>query len=273
MLWIPGAKGLVGSALLSKCSAISTGHEVDIGNLDALRAFVADKNITHIVNCAVYSQVDKAEIEKEEAFRTNVVGAENCAIVALELGAKLVHISTDYIFPGTGSKPLKEDDPTGPCNYYGVTKLEGEQRVLKTLPTACVIRTSWIFGLGGKNFLARMLQMLRNEKEIRMVDDQWSRFTSVYDLVDVILKMKDRSGVYHFANSGIATRYELACEMKRLCNSTAQIIPVPGSSFPAACKRPRFTPFDTTKIEQEIDIRPWQEALEEFLCEHSDLSS
>ncbi len=258
MLWIVGAKGLVGSAFKV---GIGTGREVDVGDLAAMRAFTKDKQITHIVNCAVYSQVDKAEAEREDAFRTNVIGAENCAIVAKELGAKLVHISTDYIFPGDGNLPIKEDDPKGPCNYYGLTKWEGEQRVLKVLPTACVIRTSWVFGPGGKNFLARMTQMLQGDQVIRMVDDQWSRFTCVYDLVDVILKMKDRSGVYHFANKGIATRYEFAKEMK----PDANIIPVPASSFPAAAKRPRFTPFDTTKIEQILTIRTWQEALCDYL--------
>lgn len=268
MLWIPGAKGLVGSALLSKCSGVGTGREIDIADLNAVRRFVAGKKITHIVNCAVYSQVDRAEIDREEAFRTNVTGAENCAIVAREVGAKLVHISTDYVFPGNGKRPLQENDPTGPCNYYGMTKLEGEQRVFKALSTACVIRTSWVFGMGGKNFIARLVQMLQNEKEIRMTDDQWSRFTYVYDLVDAILRMLDRSGVYHFANSGVATRYEFASVMKELSGSDAKIMPVPGSFFPTACKRPRFSPFDTSKIEQELQIRPWQEALQEFLCVH-----
>src|SRR5690348_12322730 len=126
MLWIPGAKGLVGKALCQqRKDALFSGHEIDISDLSSLWEFVKrNRGIEHIVNCAAFSQVDAAEVQKEDAFKANVIGPENLAIVAKEIGAKLMHLSTDYVFAGNGKRPLREEDPVGPCNYYGNTKLE-----------------------------------------------------------------------------------------------------------------------------------------------------
>ncbi|MBX7066415.1 MAG: dTDP-4-dehydrorhamnose reductase [Parachlamydiales bacterium] len=276
MLWITGSKGLLGSAL---CAALpegvpflETGREVDIADLESVRAF-SRKNpgMTHIVNCAAFSQVDAAEDFKDQAYRTNAVGPENLAIVAKESGAKLIHISTDYVFDGKGRKPLTEKDPTGPRSTYGKTKLEGEERALNQ--GACVIRTSWIFGSGGKNFVSKLLKMLQTQPEIRLTDDQWGRFTYAPDLAAAILKMLDKEGLYQYANMGVATKYEFGLAMREEAFllgfpiMTDAIIPVPGSCFPAPCERPTYSAFDTTKIEQIVTIRHWREALKDFLCE------
>lgn len=273
MLWITGCNGLLGSALRMRLTdSLGTGREVDIANLDAVRAFM-NKNlkVSHIVNCAAFSQVDAAEEMRMEAFRVNAVGPENLAIVSNETGAKLIHISTDYVFPGNVKRPLKENDPVGPCSTYGKTKLEGEMRALSK--GACVIRTSWIFGNGGKNFVCKLLKMFQNQKEIRLTDDQWGRFTYAPDLADAILKMLDRKGLYQFANAGIATRYEFGLAMREEALSmgypivTDAIIPVPALSFPASCERPAYSAFDTSKIETLVSIRHWKESLRDFLCE------
>lgn len=291
MLWIPGAKGLLGSTLSTKCkaalhlgsgvpkngsflgsciAALHSGHEVDIGSLDAVRAFVKKyTGITHIVNCAAFSLVDTAEKEREEAHRANAIGPENLALVAREIGARLIHISTDYVFPGHGRRLLKETDPVGPCNYYGQTKLEGEQRALAL--SACVIRISGLFGDGGKNFVSKLLQMLTTQKEISLVNDQWNRITYASDLSDAILQLSNHQGLYHYANSGVVSKYEFGLAMREIALELgypvmASILPVPSSTFPSPCKRPVYSAFDTTKIEQFVPIRPWQEALREFLC-------
>lgn len=274
MLWITGANGLLGSALCAKCKAalhLETGHEVDISDMASVRAFVEkQRGITHIVNCAAFSLVDAAETQREEAYRANAVGPENLARVAREIGAKLVHISTDCVFPGNGRQLLTETDPVGPCNYYGETKLEGEQRALAL--SACVIRTSWVFGNGGKNFVAKLLPLLQTQKEIRLTQDQWARFTYAPDLAEAILQMLDQSGLYQYANAGVTTRYEFGQAMReeaillRWPVVTESIIPVPGAAFPAPCKRPIYSAFDTTKIESFVTIRPWREALRDFLC-------
>lgn len=274
MLWITGSNGLLGKSLMRKVQGrkfVATGREVDISDLKKVREFVSEnRGITHIVNCAAFSMVDAAEKEREEAFRANVVGPDNLGTVANEAGAKLIHISTDYVFPGNLKRPLTEEDPVGPCNYYGETKLDGERRALEK--GACVIRTSWIFGDGGKNFVAKLLQMLQTEKVIRLTDDQWGRCTYAPDLAGAILQMLDCTGLYSYANQGVATKYEFGLGMREeaillgLPVVTESILPVPGATFPSPCKRPIYSAFDTTKIENHVTIRHWRSALRDFLC-------
>ncbi|HSX27007.1 MAG TPA: dTDP-4-dehydrorhamnose reductase [Chlamydiales bacterium] len=278
-LWITGANGLLGSTLMKMCEAIGTGHqEADIGDLASLRAFVRKRfGITHIVNCAAYSLVDLSETNREEAYRANALGAENLALIAKETGARLIHISTDYVFGGEPQRPLKETDPVSPCNIYGQSKLEGEMRVQKVLPDACILRVSWIFGNGGKNFVAKLLQMLQTQKEIRLTSDQWGRPGYVIDIAEVILRMLDAQGIYQFANAGVATKYEFGLVMKEEAEKlgikvvTEKMIPVPGSFFSSPCKRPAYSAFDTTKIERDFQISPrhWRDALREFLVQHA----
>lgn len=277
-LWIPGVNGLLGAALAKQARGfcLGTGREaVDISNLASVREFVRkNPGITHIVNCAAFSQVDLSETHPEEARKANALGPENLALAAKEIGARLVHISTDYVFEGNLHRPLREEDPTQPVNTYGKTKLEGEERVLHALPEACVLRVSWIFGAGGKNFVAKLLHLLQTQKEIRLTNDHWSRPTYAPDLASVILQMLDHSGIYHFANAGVANKYEFGIAMKEeaellgLPIVSESIIPVPGSAFPSPCKRPVFSAFDTGKIERELCLTPrhWRTALKEYLC-------
>lgn len=272
MYWITGAKGLLGSTLVSKCkAALHTGREVDIADAKAVLDYVKKYKVTHIINCAAFSLVDAAESAKEDAWRANAIGPEVLARVAKENGIKLIHISTDYVFPGDVKRPLTETDPVGPCNYYGESKLEGEKRALEF--GACVIRTSWIFGGGGKNFVAKLFLMLKNETEIRLTDDQWGRPTYAPDLADAILEMLEAKGLYQYANSGVATKYEFAVAMKEemeklgIVVATKSIVAVPGKTFVSVCKRPVYSAFDTSKIEKIVKIRHWRESLKEFLCE------
>jgi dTDP-4-dehydrorhamnose reductase len=274
-IWVTGAGGLLGSAL-KKRAALATTREVDIGDLSSLRAFVKQhKEISHIVNCAAFSLVDPAESRREEAHRANAVGPENLAKVAKEIGAKLLHLSTDYVFPGDLKRPLKETDPTEPLNHYGKTKLEGEERAMAAHPAACILRVSWLFGSGGKNFVSKLLQMFQEQEEIRLTADQWGRPTYVPDLVEAILKILDQSGLYHYANAGAATKFTFGCAMRDMAEqmgfplTVKSIVAVPGASFPSPCKRPPYSVFDTAKIEQFVNVRPWQEALKEFLCKRA----
>lgn len=277
ILWIPGAQGLVGRALVEAVDVpcLATGHgEVDIGDLGAVRAFVKkNSGITHIVNCAAFSLVDLSETHREEAFRANAIGPENLGRVAMETNAHLIHISTDYVFPGDLHRPLKETDRVAPCNYYGETKLEGEKRLICVHPKACILRTSWVFGQGGKNFVAKLLQMFQEKEEVLLTDDQWGRPTYAPDLAAAILQLCDRSGFFQFANGGVTTKYAFGCAMRKFAEelgiplAVKRIIPVPGTTFSSSCNRPIYTAFDTTKIERELNlsIRPWQKALCEFL--------
>jgi dTDP-4-dehydrorhamnose reductase len=272
-IWVTGADGLLGS-VLRKSAAAATGRTIDIGDLDAIRSFARQtKGITHIVNCAAFSQVDRAETERDAATNANALGPENLGILAKEIDARIVHISTDYVFPGNLRRPLKEDDPVDPCSHYGQTKLEGEARLLKVNPEAAILRTSWIFGRGGKNFVAKLLEMLQEKEEIQLTNDHWNLPTYTKDLADAILKMRDASGIYHFANRGAATKYEFGLAMREEAAKLGfsirakRIVPVPGSTFPSPASRPVYSVFDTSKIERLLaaPIRPWREALREYL--------
>ncbi len=284
VLWIPGVKGFVGSAFAKAARGHSIGtmrETVDISNLAAVRDF-ARKNpgITHIVNCAAFSGVDQSETETEKAHLANAVGPENLGLVAREIGARLVHLSTDYVFQGDLHRPLTELDLVNPPNTYGKTKLEGEIRLKKVFPEACIIRVSWVFGQGGKNILCKLFELLQTRKELQLNCDQWSRSTYVPDLVKVILQLLDRSGTYHFANSGATTKYEFGLAMKEEAEQlqipivTESILPTPGSAFHSPCKRPSYSAFDTTKIEQELQYKPrsWRETLKEYLEEHAPIA-
>ncbi len=272
MYWITGANGLLGSALQKVCkAALHTGREVDISDLGVLRKFAKEHpGIRYIINAAAYSLVDAAEKEREAAWKANAVGPGNLGQIANEIGAKFIHLSTDYVFPGNLMRPLSEVDVVAPCNYYGETKLEGERRALSL--GALVIRTSWLFGGGGKNFVAKILQMLQSEKEICLTENQWGRSTYAPDLVEAILQIKDMVGLFQFANRGVVSRYEFGVAMKeealklgyKIVNE--KMVPVPASAFPTPCKRPVYSAFDTAKIEQHILVRHWKEALRDFLC-------
>lgn len=273
MYWIPGANGLLGRALLKSGppGVLATGRELDIADPNAVERFLKTHlGITHIINCAAFSQVDAAEEKKEEAFRANAIGPEVLARWGGKYGARLIHISTDYVFPGTGRLPLKETDPVGPCNYYGKTKLEGERQALSL--GALVIRTSGLFGAGGKNFACKCLDLLLAQKELRLTEDQWGLMTYAPDLADAIWKMLDQTGLFQFANRGAVTKYEYALALREEAIRlgfpivTESILPVPGALFATVCKRPIYSVFDTSKIEPYIKIRPWQEAMRDYLC-------
>lgn len=276
-IWVTGANGLLGSTLCSiapKLCIASTKAQADISDIRSLRQFVKlHPGITHIVNCSAFSLVDLAEKEREEAYKVNALGPENLALLAKEMGARFMHISTDYVFPGDLQRPLKEEDVVGPLNYYGETKLEGEKKVLSCYPSSCVIRTSSIFGKGGKNFVAKLFQLFSQQDEIFLANDQWNSPTFAEDLVTAILQMINAQGLYHFANTGPSTKFlfgstifEIA-KKKKISLRTKKIIPMPSSAFPSPCKRPAYTVFDTSKIGKLLasPIRSWEEVLESFM--------
>lgn len=274
-VWVSGSGGLLGSTLCRLFPCIpSTKLEADIGNLDSLRAFANEHpGITHIVNCSAFSLVDLAETSRFEAHHINAIGPENLGKIAREIGAKIVHISTDYVFPGNIFRPLHEEDPILPLNYYGETKWEGERRLFSIFPSACVIRTSALFGNGGKNFIAKIFQMLMQKEEIYLANDQRNSPTFVEDLAQAIFQMLDESGLYHFSNQGSATKFDFGSAIWSFAKENGAVlkaktlIPVPSSVFPSPCQRPLYSVFDTSKIKLKLKapIRPWEDVLHLFL--------
>jgi dTDP-4-dehydrorhamnose reductase len=287
MIWLIGNKGMLGNDVekLLKERGLAywaSDKEVDIGDYKALEKFGKDKKIKWIINCAGYTKVDKAEEEIDEAFRINKDGARNIALFSAKRQIRLIHISTDYVFDGRqegDAVAYREDDKTNPINIYGKSKLAGEEVTKKILEEYFIIRTAWLYGLQGNNFVYTMLRLFKERDLVKVVENQWGSPTYTVDLAGAILKIiEDDSvsyGVYHFTNKGVASWYEFAKAIynkaKRLGliedNKKVEMQPIKTEDYPTAARRPRFSVLSKEKIQKEFDlkIRDWDKALEDFL--------
>ncbi|MBU4349005.1 dTDP-4-dehydrorhamnose reductase [bacterium] len=286
MIWLIGNKGMLGGdieKLLKKQGLAywASDNEVDITDYKALEKFGKDKKIKWVINCAGYTKVDKAEEEIYEAFGINKDGARNIALFSAKRQIRLIHISTDYVFDGKqrASFAYSEDDETNPINIYGRSKLAGEREVEKILEEYFIIRTAWLYGLKGNNFVYTMLRLFKERDLLNVVEDQWGSPTYTGDLAKVILKIIEDDavgyGIYHFTNEGVANWYKFALAIydkaKKLGliegNKKIEIQPIRTEDYPVAAKRPRYTALSKEKIKKEFNlkIRDWDEALEDFL--------
>lgn len=277
---ILGAEGLVGRTFLQlcrgqRCQVLGTSRrQADITDFRELLRLAEAFRPTHIVNCAAFTNVDAAEKDPKSAFSVNVLGTENVGKVARLLGAKIVHISTDYVFSGSeGSKPFIESDVTQPVGVYAKTKREGEERLFVEYPSACVIRTSWVFGLGGRNFLSQLVPLMREKEELKIAFDQISKPTYAPDLADAIFHLLCHSGVFHFANEGATSRVEIAQEILKKAEERGSplkcqnILPIHSSSLPPGAPRPVYSVLSTDKVDRFLGRPPrhWSGAIHEFL--------
>lgn len=286
MLWLIGNKGMLGKDIERLLKVVgftywASDKEIDITDNKALEVFGEDKKIKWIINCAGYTKVDKAEEEVDKAFRINKEGAKNIALLSLKKHIRLIHISTDYVFDGRKKAPFvySEDDAPNPINIYSKSKLAGEEAIKKILKEYFIIRTAWLYGLQGNNFVYTMLKLFKEREIIKVVEDQWGSPSYTVDLAEVILKIiEDNSisyGLYHFTNEGATSWYEFARTIydkaKRMGlikgNKKVEIEPVRTEQYPTAAKRPRCTVLSKDKIKREFNlkIRDWNEALEDFL--------
>ena len=292
MIWIAGARGMLGQAVSRALREAGvpfaeSGREVDITDKNQLEAFAssafseADAG-RWIVNCAAYTAVDKAEDEPDAAFAVNAAGAGNLAEVAAKAGAGLVHISTDYVFDGKASRPYTEDDAVSPIGAYGKSKLEGERLVQAAFAKASlpfyIIRTSWLYGPGGKSFVSTMVNLMNTRPEARVVSDQRGSPTLTLDLADCILQVmrsKAESGVYHYSGEGETTWFGFAGEIYRLGRQSGRIgrecrvLPCATAEYPAKAARPAYSVLSKKKIRQAIgaEIPHWKESLKSFMEE------
>lgn len=244
--------------------------EVDIS--DEKNTLFYAKGFSHIINAAGYSSVEQAEKNREAAFQSNVIGPKNLARAAKIAGARLIHLSTDYVFDGKLCRFYREDDETNPLNCYGVTKREGELCILQILPEACILRVSTVFGgKGERHFVSQALHLMRQHSELKFVSDEIGCVTYVSDLVKAIPTMMDKSGIYHFANQGAVSKYAFInwiwewAKRKDSSILCKKIEPVASAAYRRGIVRPLFTPLDTTKIEAFVKIRPWADALNEYI--------
>ena len=270
MYLITGSNGQLGRELTARIpNAIATDADtLDITDFDAVQKFVREHDIDTIINCAAYTAVDRAESDIELATRINVTGPGNLA----KTGCKLVHISTDYVFDGTGHTPYKTTDSTNPISVYGKTKLAGEKAVLNNNNNAVIIRTAWLYSPNGNNFVKTMLRLGAERESINVVCDQIGSPTYAGDLADAIVQIlpqinTENTGVYHYTNMGVCSWYDFATAIMELGGRKCRVNAIPTSEYPTAATRPFYSVLDKTKIIKtfNINIPHWHDALRRCL--------
>lgn len=272
---ITGSNGQLGNEIRVKAANSDSNYfftdinELDISNKQAVDDFMAENKIQIVVNCAAYTQVDKAEDDEISADLINHLSVRNLAESCKSNGAQLIHISTDYVFDGTRNTPYMEDVPTAPLGVYGKTKLDGEKAVVESGCSFIIIRTSWLYSSFGNNFVKTMQKLTSERDELKVVFDQVGTPTYAADLAEVILRIVDnekytkQSGVYHFSNEGVCSWYDFAVEIRDLFNNRCNIKPCHSDEFPSKVKRPNFSVLDKTKIKNdfEVEIPHWKVSL------------
>lgn len=263
---VTGATGQLGSELsvLSKKYPtykwiFADRRKVTLENLELLESQLNKINPDIIFNCGAYTSVDKAESEKDLAFKVNYFAVELIAKYAFNNKVKLIHISTDYVFDGFSSKALDEKAMTNPINVYGESKLAGEIASLKENPDSIIIRTSWVYSEFGNNFVKTMQRLMEQRDEINVVNDQIGSPTHAADLaqamIDIIESSKWIPGIYNYSNEGEISWYEFALNIKELGNYDCKILGVPSSSYVSYAKRPNFSLLDKTKIKSIYNLK------------------
>jgi dTDP-4-dehydrorhamnose reductase len=270
---ILGGKGMLGSDVAAECKSRAIDFEVfdlpefDITNEQQIMTVV--RQAKTIINCAAYTNVEKAETETELAFRVNAEAVGRLAELARKSGAWVLHISTDFVFDGASDKPYTEKDIPHPINAYGRTKLAGERLLVENRCRCCIMRVEWTYGLNGDNFIKKILQKARTQKEMKVVDDQFGSPTTTTEAAKAVcdLMQKKPTGVYHFASQGFVSRLGVAQFIVEKLALNVHLTSCKTSDFPSAAVRPLNSRFDCTKIRSLLSapIKSWQTPLEEFL--------
>ena len=261
-----GSEGQLGSEL----KKISKNHYnvswffssikvLDLSDLNSINNYLSNINPTVIVNCAAYTNVDKAEIEVELANLINYKAVEVISRWTSDNSKKLIHVSTDYVFDGLSNIPLSENSKTKPVNEYGSSKLKGEIACLKNDPNSIVIRTSWLYSSFGKNFVKTMIDLMKKNNSVKVVNDQIGSPTYAHDLakviIEIIMNSKNKSGLFHYSNEGEISWFEFARSIRELYNLDCEIIGVSSKEFKTLAKRPKYSLLDKTKIKETYNIK------------------
>jgi dTDP-4-dehydrorhamnose reductase len=249
-------------------------EELDLRSENSIRHYFNNNKFDIIINCAAYTQVDKAEQEAELANQINHLAVKQLASIASNQQARLIHISTDYVFDGETNKPYLESDTPNPINVYGKTKLAGEQALQTVMPmNALIIRTSWIYSKYGNNFVSTMLKLGKERDELNVVSDQMGSPTYATDLADAILeiiknkefiKSVQATQIYHYSNEGEISWHEFAKEIFKIAEVNCKVNPITTQQYPAPAKRPKNTVINKDKIAETFSMRTrdWKESLQ-----------
>lgn len=308
MIWLIGCKGMLGTEVAKQLEEnnlpwVGTDKEIDITDPQALENFEksietaayypsklkhSDRQIKWIINCSAYTNVEKAEEDVELAEKLNSTGPLNIARLARKIGAKLIHISTDYVFNGKGTEPYTEDMEIAPLGVYGKTKAAGEDAIKKEMNTYYIIRTAWLYGFDGKNFVYTMTKAMNTHDAVKVVNDQFGTPTYAPDLAGVIIKFISKSdnaksffgkdsapsyGIYHFTDEGNTNWFDFCQEIYRLgkkhgrITQDCQVNPCTTEEYGAKVERPAYSVLSKKKIEKELKIKipEWQISLEKFI--------
>ncbi|RCW47567.1 dTDP-4-dehydrorhamnose reductase [Paenibacillus prosopidis] len=247
--------------------------ELDVTNLSACRNLFTFHRPDVVIHCAAYTAVDKAEYEYDAAFRVNAAATRNVSVAAREVGAKLCYISTDYVFDGKGNTPYREYDQTNPLTVYGKSKLAGEQAVQALHDRFYIVRTSWVYGKYGNNFVKTMLNIASERDRVKVVADQIGSPTYTRDLAAFLLELveTDYYGIFHASNSGSCSWFEFAKAIFEESGMNILVEPCTTADFPRPALRPAYSVMDQSaiRIYGLQTLRPWKEALSEYLnyCE------
>ena len=280
-IWITGASGMLARDLSEQASMaghICLGTDLDVDITDRVRVsnWLDTNPVDWVVNCAAYTAVDKAESDEERAFLINAKGPENLALETARRDIPIIHISTDYVLNGSAPDPLREDAPLDPRNAYGRTKAKGELRIATLNPKHWIIRTAWLYGIYGNNFVKTMLRLMSEKERMTVVDDQWGSPTWTVDLAHAILAVIGsgrKPGIYHFSDDGRITWCTFAREIQRqalelgLLQREIPVEAVPSSAYPTPAVRPAWSVLDKSRIRRafSVEVPAWEASLASYL--------
>jgi dTDP-4-dehydrorhamnose reductase len=274
---VTGVKGQLGYDLVKQLTARNhqvygiDRNDLDITDEKAVKAYFEEVKPDALLHCAAYTNVDAAEEDKETAYNVNALGPKYLAQAASKVGAKMVYVSTDYVFDGTAAEPYEVDHPTHPLGVYGETKFAGEEFVKEYLDRYFIVRTAWVFGINGNNFVKTMLRLAEDRDELGVVHDQVGSPTYTVDLARFMIDLveSDKYGVYHATNEGVCSWYEFAVEIFNQRGVNVKVNPLTSEQFPRPAARPKYSVLSKKKIiEQGFTPLPnWKKALSAFLRE------
>lgn len=274
---ITGAYGQLGRSICRKAGLHASFNflftdvdTLDLCNKDAVQSYIKENHIHYILNCAAYTAVDKAEDNEALCGLINSGAIQDLGEVAQSEGAKIIHVSTDYVFDGTSHLPYVETDRTCPASVYGRTKLAGEIALREVCPDAIIIRTSWLYSEYGNNFVKTMLRLGNERDELRVVFDQIGTPTYAGDLADMMLAILEKDatgvwipGIYHFSNEGVCSWYDFTVKILQLSGLSCRVLPIESKDYPAKAARPPYSVLNKTKIKSTYTyiISHWEASL------------
>ncbi len=275
---VTGANGQLGKELRDLASAHTdveflflSREDLPIHHFELVRNMFASFSPDYCINCAAYTAVDKAEQEAELAQIVNATSVGILAAVSAAHDCRFIHVSTDYVYGGDASDPYTEESPTAPSSVYGKTKLAGEKEAIENDPLSVIIRTSWVYSFHGNNFVKTMMRLMKDRKEISVVNDQKGSPTWAADLASFIVHIIGQPawhpGIYNYSNDGEITWYDFAVEIKRLIAADCIVHPIPSSAYPTPAKRPAYSVLNKQKIKRVFGIGPesWKLSLEKCI--------